>query len=40
MTGLGMHYRGAHVTGEFCLDREFSVAIDLDSDEKKKILGI
>ena len=25
----------AHVTGEFCRDREFFVVIDLDSDEKK-----
>ena len=33
---LGAHDRGTHATGEFCHDRELSVATDLDSGEKKK----
>ena len=36
MTSLGAHDRGAHAIGEFCLDGEFSIVIDLDSDKKKK----
>ena len=31
-----MHDKGAHETGEFCRDRELSVATDLDSNGKKK----
>ena len=33
---LGAHDKGASATRELCRDREFSVVIDLDNDEKKK----
>ena len=32
---LGPQDKGEHATGEFCLNREFSVATNLDGDEKK-----
>ena len=35
-TKPGAHKRGARATGELCRDKEFSVATDLDNDEKKK----
>ena len=35
-TKPGAHDKGARATGEFCHDREFSIATDLDSDKKKQ----
>ena len=37
MTRLGcVHDKDVHATEEFCHDRDFSIATDLNSDEKKK----